>query len=199
MLTRRRPARGDETRWTLGGDKGYDAADFVEAVRVLGVTPHVAQNTSNRRSAVDRPCIAPSKSVVFYTTMYGRQKRASPPFSVSLSGTFPGRASTGPTEPSTFVRARHERGLKSSMSSLNGLPKLRSIATLSLAPAPVRQASRSSVAHRAHLHAMRGARAAFSRSGSCRKTTRQQATGGAPALVTPTMRMSLPITTVEIE
>jgi len=53
MLTRRRRARGDGTRWTLGGDKGYDTADFVEDVRVLGVTPHVAQNTSNRRSAVD--------------------------------------------------------------------------------------------------------------------------------------------------
>ena len=39
-------------RATLGADKGYDAADFVAAVRALNVTPHIAQNTS-RRSAID--------------------------------------------------------------------------------------------------------------------------------------------------
>ena len=38
---------------TLGGDKGYDAADFVMELREINVTPHVAQNTS-RRSAIDR-------------------------------------------------------------------------------------------------------------------------------------------------
>jgi transposase len=38
---------------TLGGDKGYDMAGFVAAVRELRVTPHVARNTSNRRSAID--------------------------------------------------------------------------------------------------------------------------------------------------
>lgn len=37
---------------TLGADKGYDAAEFIEALRELKVVPHVAQNTSNRRSAV---------------------------------------------------------------------------------------------------------------------------------------------------
>ena len=44
-------ARGG--RVTLGGDKGYDTRDFVDAVRLLGVTPHVAQNTSRRASAID--------------------------------------------------------------------------------------------------------------------------------------------------
>ena len=39
---------------TLAGDKGYDAADFVEELRTLNVRPHVAQNTSGRRSAIDR-------------------------------------------------------------------------------------------------------------------------------------------------
>ena len=39
---------------TLGGDKGYDAADFVEELRTLNVRPHVARNTSGRRSAIDR-------------------------------------------------------------------------------------------------------------------------------------------------
>ena len=33
---------------------GYDAADFVEELRTLNVRPHVAQNISRRRSAIDR-------------------------------------------------------------------------------------------------------------------------------------------------
>jgi len=39
---------------TLGADKGFDAADFINELRSMNVTPHVAQNTSNRRSAIDR-------------------------------------------------------------------------------------------------------------------------------------------------
>lgn len=37
---------------TIGADKGYDAAEFIEACETLKVTPHVAQNTTNRKSAV---------------------------------------------------------------------------------------------------------------------------------------------------
>jgi transposase len=40
-------------RVTLGGDRGYDTRGFVEATRGCKVTPHVAQNDSNRRSAID--------------------------------------------------------------------------------------------------------------------------------------------------
>ena len=40
-------------RVTLGGDKNYDTHDFVEQLRDLQVTPHVAQNNTNRRSAID--------------------------------------------------------------------------------------------------------------------------------------------------
>ena len=40
-------------RMTLGADKGYDTRDFVGALRLLGVTPHVAQNTTKRTSAID--------------------------------------------------------------------------------------------------------------------------------------------------
>lgn len=40
-------------RRTLGADKGYDTKDFVAALRERDVTPHVAQNTSGRRSAID--------------------------------------------------------------------------------------------------------------------------------------------------
>ncbi len=39
---------------TLGADKGYDAADFVEELRTINVRPHVARNLSGRRSAIDR-------------------------------------------------------------------------------------------------------------------------------------------------
>jgi transposase len=38
---------------TLGADRGYDAAEFVEELRTLRVRPHIAQNLS-RRSAIDR-------------------------------------------------------------------------------------------------------------------------------------------------
>jgi transposase len=38
---------------TLGADKGYDSADFIADMRSEGVTPHVAQNNSRRRSAID--------------------------------------------------------------------------------------------------------------------------------------------------
>ncbi len=40
-------------RATLGADKAYDAAGLVAGLRALNVTPHVAQNTSGRRSAID--------------------------------------------------------------------------------------------------------------------------------------------------
>ena len=38
---------------SIGGDKGFDTQGFVAALRTLNVTPHVAQNTTNRRSAID--------------------------------------------------------------------------------------------------------------------------------------------------
>jgi transposase len=38
---------------TLGADKGYDTRGFVAALRSLGLTPHVAQNTTHRTSAID--------------------------------------------------------------------------------------------------------------------------------------------------
>lgn len=40
-------------RLTLGADKGYDTKDFVQDLRQRQVTPHVAQNQSGRRSAID--------------------------------------------------------------------------------------------------------------------------------------------------
>jgi transposase len=38
---------------SLGADKAYDTEDFVNELRAMKVTPHVAQNTSGRASAID--------------------------------------------------------------------------------------------------------------------------------------------------
>jgi transposase len=40
-------------RSTIGADKNYDTAQFVAACRERGCVPHVAQNDTNRRSAID--------------------------------------------------------------------------------------------------------------------------------------------------
>ena len=53
MIHDARQALGDEqAQVTLGADKGYDAQEFIQACLDVNVTPHVAQNTSGRRSAV---------------------------------------------------------------------------------------------------------------------------------------------------
>ena len=44
---------GGRHRITLGADKAYDVADFIDRLRSIRVTPHVAQNITNRRSAID--------------------------------------------------------------------------------------------------------------------------------------------------
>lgn len=44
------PGEGDKS---VGADKAYDTADFVADCRAIGVTPHVAQNTTHRTSAID--------------------------------------------------------------------------------------------------------------------------------------------------
>src|ERR1700727_2219005 len=38
---------------TLGADKAYDAEDFVNELRSMNATPHVAQNVNGRSSAID--------------------------------------------------------------------------------------------------------------------------------------------------
>jgi transposase len=52
MLHRLRRNKG---RVTVGADKGFDSQDFVDGCRELGVTPHVAQNTTRvyGKSAID--------------------------------------------------------------------------------------------------------------------------------------------------
>jgi transposase len=46
-------ALGGNRRITLGADKNYDTQGFVASLRKKKVTPHVAQNTTNRASAID--------------------------------------------------------------------------------------------------------------------------------------------------
>jgi transposase len=50
MLDRRRGGG----RVTLGADRGYDTRDIVAGLRERDVTPHIAQNQSRRRGAIDR-------------------------------------------------------------------------------------------------------------------------------------------------
>ena len=45
--------QGGRHRRTVAADKGYDTRDFVAGCRALKVTPHLARNTTNRRSAID--------------------------------------------------------------------------------------------------------------------------------------------------
>ena len=42
-----------QQRVTLGADRNSDTRDFVHELRELRVTPHVAQNTTGRSSAID--------------------------------------------------------------------------------------------------------------------------------------------------
>lgn len=50
MLSRLPPTA---RRRTVAGDKGYDTRGFVADARALGFTPHVAQNNTRQRSAID--------------------------------------------------------------------------------------------------------------------------------------------------
>ena len=43
----------DSGRVTVGADKNYDTREFVAQLREMDVTPHVAQNNTHRRSAID--------------------------------------------------------------------------------------------------------------------------------------------------
>jgi transposase len=48
-------ARPGQQRVTVGADKGDEPRDFVHELRELQVTPHVAQHTTGRSSAIDGP------------------------------------------------------------------------------------------------------------------------------------------------
>ena len=60
----------------LGADKGFDTADFVSDMRDFNVTPHVAQNTTNRLSAIDGRTIRHCG----YEVSQQKRKRVEEPF-----------------------------------------------------------------------------------------------------------------------
>lgn len=41
-------------RVTLGGDKNYDTQEFVRELGGMNITPHGAQNDTNRSTAIDQ-------------------------------------------------------------------------------------------------------------------------------------------------
>ena len=71
----RRPRRSPGARrTTLGADKAYDAAAFVTDI-ALNVTPHIAQNISGRRSALDA-----RTTHAGYAVSQQKRKRVEEPF-----------------------------------------------------------------------------------------------------------------------
>jgi len=46
-------------RITLGSTKGDDGSELIEALRLLQITPHVAQDRSGRSSAIDQARVLP--------------------------------------------------------------------------------------------------------------------------------------------
>ena len=66
---------------TVSGDQNYDTADFVAGCRERGCTPHVSQNNTNRRSAIDgRTTRHPG-----YRTSMSKRKQIEEPFGWILS------------------------------------------------------------------------------------------------------------------
>ena len=52
MIADAKQVAHEKAQITLGADKGYDANEFIDVLTQMMVLPHVAQNTSGRRSAV---------------------------------------------------------------------------------------------------------------------------------------------------
>jgi hypothetical protein len=73
MVARHSPG---SRRLTLGADKGYDVHEFVDDLRDLNITPHVAQNTTNRSSAID----ARTTRHTGYGISQQKRKRTEEPF-----------------------------------------------------------------------------------------------------------------------
>lgn len=52
VMVERLPGRH---RVTVAADNRYDTRDLVARLRTMGATPHIAQHTTKRRSAIDAP------------------------------------------------------------------------------------------------------------------------------------------------
>ena len=73
MIVRHSPSA---QRITVGADKGFDTADFVADMRAFNVTPHLAQNMTARRSAIDGRTTRHSR----YGISQRKRKRVEEPF-----------------------------------------------------------------------------------------------------------------------
>jgi transposase len=76
MMSDARQSAGENATLTLGADKGYDAQEFVAALKELEVSPHIAQNNNGRRSAVPDD-VAASEG---YSMSQQKRKRVEQPF-----------------------------------------------------------------------------------------------------------------------
>jgi hypothetical protein len=73
MVARHSPG---SRRLTLGADKAYDVHGFVDDLRDLNATPHIAKNTTNRTSAID----ARTTRHPGYAISQQKRKRTEEPF-----------------------------------------------------------------------------------------------------------------------
>lgn len=92
---------------TVGADKNYDTADFVAGCRERGCTPHVSQNHTNRRSAID----ARTTRYPGYRISTIKRKRIEEPF--GWIKTVGGLDPASWQRPSRVVLRAHRRSLQS--------------------------------------------------------------------------------------
>lgn len=84
-----------ERRITLAADRGYDTRDFVQACRARNISPHIAQNISNRRSAVDARTTRHAGYAVSQRFRKRVEDRRLPPHKVSRHRAHPTRRLLG--------------------------------------------------------------------------------------------------------
>ena len=82
---------------TLGADKGYDAEDFVNELRAMNVTPHVAQNTNGavRPSTGARPVMPAMPSASASASASRKASAGSRPSPARSKTKFRGRERVG--------------------------------------------------------------------------------------------------------
>ena len=117
-------------RITVGADKGFDTADFVADMRDFNVTPHVAQNTTNRLSAIDhrttRHC--------GYAISQQKRKRVEEPF--GWSKTIGGLARPMLRSHEALAVLRAPRGVSNRRYESGTYPKLYRFSRVNAPPRP---------------------------------------------------------------
>jgi hypothetical protein len=78
-------------RLTLGADKAYDVHEFVDDLGDLNVTPHIAENITNRSSAIDA-CTTHHPG---YAISQQKRKRTEEPFGWAKAAS-PGQCCAAP-------------------------------------------------------------------------------------------------------